>query len=55
MAERVVYSIPNLMFFEIQKAITNIVACRVVALDLRGHGDTTTLDDSDLSTDTLSK
>ncbi|OQV13326.1 Protein phosphatase methylesterase 1 [Hypsibius exemplaris] len=37
------------------KAITDIVPCRCIALDLRGHGDTVTEDDSDLSAETLSR
>jgi len=30
-----------------------MVLCRVMAIDLRGHGDTHTTDDDDLSADTL--
>jgi pimeloyl-ACP methyl ester carboxylesterase len=30
-----------------------MVLCTVVAIDLRGHGDTHTTDDEDLSLDTL--
>ncbi|KAL9973996.1 hypothetical protein ACROYT_G020523 [Oculina patagonica] len=37
------------------KSITGICHCQVLAIDLRGHGNTTTEDDSDLSADTLSK
>nr|XP_058971128.1 protein phosphatase methylesterase 1-like [Pocillopora verrucosa] len=37
------------------KSIIRICHCQVLALDLRGHGDTSTEDDSDLSADTLSK
>ena len=35
-------------------AITRLVACRCLALDLRGHGDSVTEDDSDLAEGTLS-
>lgn len=35
--------------------ICNLVKCRCLAVDLRGHGDTMTTDDSDLSADTLSR
>ena len=31
----------------------SICRCRIAALDCRGHGDTTTEDDADLSADTL--
>lgn len=31
----------------------SMVLCRVMAIDLRGHGDTYTTDDEDLSADTL--
>jgi len=37
------------------KSVTGICHCQVLAIDLRGHGDTTTENDSDLSVDTLSK
>lgn len=30
-----------------------MVLCRVMAIDLRGHGDTYTTNDEDLSVDTL--
>lgn len=34
-------------------SVTNLVACRVVAIDLRGHGDSVTTDDDDLSASTM--
>ncbi|XP_049847292.1 protein phosphatase methylesterase 1 isoform X1 [Schistocerca gregaria] len=34
-------------------SVTNLVACRVLAIDLRGHGDTETTDDEDLSAKTM--
>ncbi|CAH3143207.1 unnamed protein product [Porites evermanni] len=37
------------------KAISGICHCQIVAIDLRGHGDTTTEDDYNLSADTLAK
>jgi protein phosphatase methylesterase 1 len=36
-------------------SISYMVQCRCAALDLRGHGDTTTDDDANLSAETLSK
>lgn len=36
------------------ESITNQVRCQVIAIDLRGHGDTQTTDDTNLSADTLS-
>ncbi|XP_071443376.1 protein phosphatase methylesterase 1 [Hetaerina americana] len=36
------------------ECVTSQVKCYVMAIDLRGHGDTHTTDDSDLSADTLS-
>ncbi|KAG8227533.1 hypothetical protein J437_LFUL008405 [Ladona fulva] len=36
------------------ESITNQVMCQVIAIDLRGHGDTNTTDDLNLSADTLS-
>lgn len=35
------------------KTIVELVECQVVAIDLRGHGDTCTADDSDLSIQTM--
>jgi hypothetical protein len=32
-----------------------MVECQMLAIDLRGHGDTTTTDDEDLSEMTLAK
>lgn len=37
----------------LQKSITSMIICRVLAMDLRGHGDTHTTDDENLSADTL--
>ncbi|XP_068719522.1 protein phosphatase methylesterase 1-like [Montipora capricornis] len=37
------------------KSVISICYCQVVAIDLRGHGDTTTENDQDLSADTLAK
>ncbi|XP_073253213.1 protein phosphatase methylesterase 1-like isoform X1 [Porites lutea] len=37
------------------KAISGICHCQILAIDLRGHGDTTTEDDYNLSADTLAK
>ncbi|XP_057319579.1 protein phosphatase methylesterase 1 [Microplitis mediator] len=42
-----------LTWAEFTKSITSMIICRVLALDLRGHGDTHTTDDEDLSGDTL--
>ncbi|XP_005189195.1 protein phosphatase methylesterase 1 [Musca domestica] len=35
--------------------ITNMIHCQCLSIDLRGHGDTVTDDDDDLSADTLAK
>ncbi|RZC41571.1 protein phosphatase methylesterase 1 [Asbolus verrucosus] len=35
--------------------ITNTIECQVIAIDLRGHGNTKTNDDNDLSLDTLAE
>ncbi|XP_063241307.1 protein phosphatase methylesterase 1 isoform X2 [Bacillus rossius redtenbacheri] len=34
-------------------SVTSMVECRIVAVDLRGHGDTVTSDDTDLSAETM--
>ncbi|XP_029668663.1 protein phosphatase methylesterase 1 [Formica exsecta] len=43
----------GLTWAELTKSIMTMVLCRVMAIDLRGHGDTYTTDDEDLSADTL--
>ncbi|RLU25814.1 hypothetical protein DMN91_001974 [Ooceraea biroi] len=43
----------GLTWAELTKSIMTMVLCRVMAIDLRGHGDTHTTDDEDLSADTL--
>ncbi|CAL1684248.1 unnamed protein product [Lasius platythorax] len=43
----------GLTWAELTKSIMSMVLCRVMAIDLRGHGDTYTTDDEDLSADTL--
>ncbi|XP_018340667.1 PREDICTED: protein phosphatase methylesterase 1 [Trachymyrmex septentrionalis] len=43
----------GLTWAELTKSIMTMVLCRVMAIDLRGHGDTYTTDDDDLSADTL--
>ncbi|CAF4515566.1 unnamed protein product, partial [Rotaria magnacalcarata] len=35
------------------KAVTNLVRCQCIAVDIRGHGETKTTDESDLSIETL--
>lgn len=35
--------------------VTSTIECQVIAIDLRGHGNTKTNDDSDLSLDTLAQ
>ncbi|CAF0879323.1 unnamed protein product [Rotaria sp. Silwood1] len=35
------------------KAVTNLVQCQCIAIDIRGHGETKTTDDNDLSIETL--
>lgn len=42
-----------LTWAEFTKSVMTMVVCRVVAIDLRGHGDTHTTHDDDLSADTL--
>ncbi|KAB7500830.1 Protein phosphatase methylesterase 1 [Armadillidium nasatum] len=37
------------------ESVTDMVECQVMAFDQRGHGDTCTTDDTDLSADTLAK
>ncbi|KAL0117208.1 hypothetical protein PUN28_010210 [Cardiocondyla obscurior] len=43
----------GLTWAELTKSIMTMVLCRVMAIDLRGHGDTHTTEDDDLSADTL--
>lgn len=43
----------GLTWAELTKSIMTMVLCRVMAIDLRGHGDTHTTEDEDLSADTL--
>lgn len=43
----------SLTWSEFTKSIMTMVVCRVMAIDLRGHGDTQTTNEEDLSTDTL--
>lgn len=42
-----------LTWSQFTKCISSLVTCQVMALDLRGHGGSTTKDDDDLSIDTL--
>ncbi|XP_015109632.1 protein phosphatase methylesterase 1 [Diachasma alloeum] len=42
-----------LTWAEFTKSITSMIVCRVLAIDLRGHGDTHTTNDEDLSAETL--
>ncbi|XP_012277067.1 protein phosphatase methylesterase 1 isoform X2 [Orussus abietinus] len=42
-----------LTWAEFSTCITSMVICRVIAIDLRGHGDTYTANEDDLSADTL--
>lgn len=41
--------------FNSQTEITSLVHCQVVAIDFRGHGDTRTNDDDDLSAETMAR
>lgn len=43
----------GLTWAEFTKSIMTMVVCKVVAIDLRGHGDTSTTNEDDLSVDTL--
>lgn len=43
----------GLTWAEFTKSIMTMIVCRVMAIDLRGHGDTRTTRDEDLSADTL--
>ncbi|KAK0170164.1 hypothetical protein PV328_010761 [Microctonus aethiopoides] len=43
----------GLTWAEFTKSITSMIKCQVVAIDLRGHGDTHTTNDDDLSATTL--
>lgn len=38
---------------QFQKSITSMIVCQVMAIDLRGHGETSTEDEENLSADTL--
>jgi len=38
-----------------QKLLTGLVSCRCVAIDFRGHGDTKTNNDEDLSAETMAR
>lgn len=40
-------------FFFLQTEITKMIHCQVLAIDLRGHGDSTSDNDEDLSAETL--
>jgi protein phosphatase methylesterase 1 len=42
-----------LTWAQFTKSITSLVTCQVIAIDLRGHGSSTTKDDDDLSINTL--
>ncbi|XP_034936197.1 protein phosphatase methylesterase 1 [Chelonus insularis] len=44
-----------LTWAEFTKSIMSMVICKVLAIDLRGHGDTHSTDDTDLSVATLAK
>jgi protein phosphatase methylesterase 1 len=37
----------------LSKAVTNLVHCQCIAIDIRGHGETKTTDENDLSIQTL--
>lgn len=39
----------------LSKTVTNLVRCQCIAIDIRGHGDTKTSDESDLTIETLTK
>lgn len=45
------------MYFSnlLQKEILNRIKCKVVAIDIRGHGDTHTSDDENLSIDVMTR
>ena len=38
-----------------QKSIMTMIVCRVLAIDLRGHGDTQTTDEENLGADNLAQ
>jgi len=38
-----------------QKQLTELVTCRCAAMDFRGHGDTKTVNDEDLSAETMAR
>ena len=38
-----------------QKLLTGLVSCRCAAMDFRGHGDTKTVTDEDLSAETMAR
>lgn len=40
-------------FVSFQTEITSIIHCQCLAIDFRGHGDTRTTDDDDLSAETM--
>jgi len=41
--------------FYLQAEVTSMVECQVLAIDLRGHGNTQTHDEEDLSATTLAR
>lgn len=45
----------GLTWAEFTKSISSMIVCKILAIDLRGHGDTHTTDDEDLSAETLAK
>jgi hypothetical protein len=38
-----------------QSSVTSMVGCQVLAIDLRGHGDTVTTNEEDLSAETMAR
>ena len=49
------YKFIILISYMFQKSIMTMIVCKVMAIDLRGHGDTQTSNEEDLSADTLAK
>lgn len=45
----------GLTWAELTKSLSSMIVCKVLAIDLRGHGDTYTTNDEDLSAETLAQ
>lgn len=49
------FVLSQIVVIVLQEHVSEMVMCQVVAIDQRGHGDTCTSDDGDLSAETLAR